>query len=183
MASVAEDMTEILATLRALEERMKALKAMLNPEKKVRKANPWILFNQRIDALMKENNTAFTSMGESKKFASSLKKEKPYAEWRDEDIVIRRTDWLVNILLVCPVCEENPQEDVQKHRDCIVEFATENKIQKNPVGAWMCAATLPRNNRTEVVSINETPSPPPRPRGRPRKQAAPDVELTLPGSM
>lgn len=186
MASVAEDMTQILATLRTLEDRMKALKAMLNPEKKVRKPNPWILFNQRIDTLMKENNTPFTSMGESKKFAASLKKEKPYAEWLDQDIVDRRTDWLVNILLACPVCEENPQEDVQKHRDCIVEFATENKVHKNPVGAWMCASTFPRHNRTEVTIVNEKASASARPRGPPKpKQPAPDTDtdVSLPGAM
>jgi hypothetical protein len=155
MASVAEDMTQILMTLRALEDRMKALKAMLNPVKKPRKANPWILFNQRINALMKENNTAFLRIGDAKKFASSLKKQKGYTEWTDPEIISERTDWLMDTLKACVVCEENPKDDVTQHRDCVVKFATEEKIHKNPVGAWLCASSAIRSTTTHITTVDE----------------------------
>lgn len=176
MASVAEDVTNILITLRALEDRMKALKAMLNPVKKDRKPNPWILFNQRINVLMKENSTPFTSIGDAKKFASSLKKQKAYGEWLDEEIHAERTDWLVGNLKACPVCEENPTGNIIGHRDCIVQFATAEGSSKNPVGAWMCAAGTVRSTTTEVRVVDEE-SPPKRGRGRPRKEL---VEVIVP---
>ena len=177
MASVAEDVTNILITLRALEDRMKALKAMLNPAKE-RKPNPWILFNKRIDALMKENNTPFTRIGEAKQFASSLKKQKAYAEWLDEEILAERTDWLAGVLKACPVCEENPIGNIHGHRDCIVQFATANEEAplKNPVGAWMCAAGTVRSTITEVRVVDEE-SPPKTGRGRTRKEP---VEVIVP---
>jgi hypothetical protein len=182
MASVAEDVTHILLTLRALETRMNTLKALLAPVKKERKPNAWILFTQRIDALMKENNTPFTNLGESKKFASSLKKQKPYAEWLDAEIITKRNDWLVDILLACPVCEENPKDDILKHRDCVVEFATKDGTPlKNPVGAWMCASTTVHGTVTEVVTIGVEVAP-----KRRRRRAQPtdaETEVSLPGSM
>jgi hypothetical protein len=186
MASVAEDVAHILSTLRALEDRMKALKALLAPPaKKERKPNAWVLFSQRIHALMKENNTPFTSLGESKKFASSLKKEKPYSEWLDAEIMRKRNDWLVDVLLACPVCEENPKEDILSHRDCIVEFATKDGPPiKNPVGAWMCASTTVQGRATEVITVGAevTPTAPKR-RGRRKAPADAETEVSLPGSM
>lgn len=180
MASVAEDMTQILLTLRSLEERMKGLKTILNPTKKERKPNPWILFNQRIDALMKENNTPFRNLGESKQFASSLKKQKAYEQWLDTDILAKRNDWLVEVLLACPVCDENPREDVMKHRECIVEYATRESVVKNPVGAWMCASSTLQRNITEVIAVEE----PVEKRGRGRRRKDPiEFETSLPGSL
>ena len=169
MASVAEDMTQILATLRALEDRMKTLKAMLTP--KERKPNPWILFNKRIDALMKENNTPFTTIGEAKKFASSLKKQKAY-EWADAEIISERTDWLMDTVKACPVCEENPKEDVTQHRECIIKFATDENIVKNPVGAWMCAAATVRSTITKVTVVDEARN------RRGRKPVEREVDMT-----
>lgn len=184
MASVAEDMTQILLTLRALEDRMKALKAMLNPVKKPRKANPWILFNQRIDALMKENNTPFARIAEAKKFASSLKNQKLYAEWTDAEIITERTNWLMDTVKACVVCEDNPKEDVSQHRDCIVKFATEEHIVKNPVGAWLCASSLLRTTVTEVTAVDEG-GPPKRRRSSQVKPPItdPQTDTSLPGAM
>ena len=166
MGSVAEDVTHILTTLRALEDRMKTLRAMLNTAKRERKPNEWILFNKRIDALMKENNTSFTRIGDAKKFASSLKKQKAYATWTNEEIINERTDWLMNTLQACVVCEENPKDDINQHRDCIVAFATQDAPVKNPVGAWMRASSTPRTTTTKVKVVNEMES-----------------ELSLPGSL
>jgi len=182
MASVGDDVAHILTTLRSLEDRMKALRAMLNPVKKERKPNPWILFNKRIDALMKENNTSFTSIGEAKQFASSLKKQKVYAEWLDEEILTERTDSLAETLKACPVCEENPVGNIAEHRDCIVQFATQDVPLKNPVGAWMCAAASVRSTVTEVTVVDETAQPK-RGRGRPRKQPVLETDVSLPGSL
>jgi hypothetical protein len=180
MSSVAEDVSNILATLRALEDRMKTLKAMLSPTSKERKPNPWILFTKRIDALLKENNVPFVNLGESKQFASSLKKQKAYPEWLDTEILAQRNDWLVDALLACPVCDENPREDAMKHRDCIVEFAKRENIEKNPIGAWMSAASIPQRNITEVTIIEDVR--PKRGRGRPRKEVV-ETETSLPGTV
>lgn len=179
MASVAEDISSILATLQALEERMKGLKALLAPEPRQRKPNPWILFTKRIDALLKENNVPFTALGESRKFAASLKKEKVYSAWTDADILAKRNAWLADALICCPVCEESPRNDVMKHRNCIIEFAEKEPGLKNPVGAWMCAASTVERDISEVIVITDD-SPPRRARGRPRKQE--EVEISLPGS-
>lgn len=184
MASVAEDMTQILLTLRALEDRMKALKAMLNPVKKARKPNTWILFNQRIDALMKDNNTPFPRIGEAKKFASSLKNQKAYADWTDADIISERTDWLMDTVKACVVCEENPKDDVTQHRDCVVKFATDEQIAKNPVGAWLCASSALRTTITEVTVMNEEGQP----KRRRSSQVKPPLseiqtDTSLPGAM
>jgi hypothetical protein len=181
MASVAEDVSSILSTLRALEERMKALKALLAPVRKERKPNSWILFTKRIDALLKENNVPFTALGESRSFASSLKKEKPYSDWSDADVLAKRNQWLADALLSCPVCEESPREDISTHRDCILEFAGKEPGLKNPVGAWMCAASTVKRTTTEVVVIADA-SPVRRTRGRPRKQE-PEAEISLPGCL
>jgi len=182
MASIAEDMTQILATLRALEDRMKGLKAMLNPVKKERKPNPWILFTQRIDALMKENNTPFARIGEAKKFASSLKKQKAYAEWTDAQIIQERTNWLMETVKACVVCEENPKDDVTQHRNCVVQFATEERIAKNPVGAWLCASSVLRSTPTEVTVVDEG-GPPKRRRSSQVKIARDEqTDLVLPGA-
>lgn len=183
MASIAEDMTQILVTLRALEDRMKALKAMLNPVKKPRKPNAWILFNQRIDTLMKENNTPFARIGEAKKFASSLKKQKAYTEWADAEIVRERTDWLMETVKACVICDENPKEDVTQHRDCIVKFATEEKVHKNPVGAWLCASSALRTTTTEITVVDEG-GPPKRRRSSQVKPPPRDeeIEVALPGA-
>ena len=183
MASVAEDMTQILATLRALEDRMKALKAMLNPVKKDRKPNPWILFNQRIDALMKENNTPFGRIGEAKKFAASLKNQKAYSEWTDAEIITERTNWLMDTVMACVVCEDNPKENVTQHRDCIVKFATEEHIVKNPVGAWLCASSSLRTTTTGVTVVDEG-GPPKRRRSSQVKVPRDDqTDTSLPGAM
>jgi hypothetical protein len=120
---------------------------------------------------MKENNTPFTSIGEAKKFASSLKKQKVY-EWTDAEILSERTDWLMETVKACPVCEENPKEDVAQHRDCIVKFATEENIVKNPVGAWMCAAATVRSTITKVTVIDESP------KRRGRKPVEREVDMT-----
>jgi hypothetical protein len=178
MASVAEDIAHILVTLRALEDRMKTLKAMLNPTKD-RKPNPWILFTKRIDALMKENNTPFIKMAESKQFASSLKKQKAYAEWLDEEILSERTDWLAGTLNACPVCEENPKDNIAGHTECIVAFAKQEEPLKNPVGAWMCAAASLRSTTTEVTVVDA----PRRRRGRPPALPAVETETSLPGGL
>jgi hypothetical protein len=164
MASVAEDVNQILLTLQALEERMKGLRAMLAP--KTRKANPWIVFSKRINALMKENNTPFTNMVEATQFVSSLKKQKGY-EWSDEEIMNERTDWLTGTLKSCIVCEQNPTESLFDHRDCIVKFAIEEGKAKNPVGAWMQASSSLRTTVTKVKMIEEAVS----------------EETTLPGSL
>ena len=132
---------------------MNALKKMITP-KAERKPNPWILFTKRIDALLKENNISFPHMADSKTFASALKKEKPYAEWLDAEIISKRHEWLAQMLVSCPVCEENPRDDVMKHRHCIVDFATGTSL-KNPVGAWMSAASTIRASMTEVKFVNE----------------------------
>jgi hypothetical protein len=182
MASVAEDITQILITLRALEDRMKTLKAMLKP-RNARKPNSWILFNQRIDALMKENNTPFPRVGEAKQFASSLKKQKAYSLWTDPEILAERTDWLMGTVKACVVCEENPKDDVTQHRDCIVQFATEENIVHNPVGAWLCASSALRSTTTQVTVVDEG-EPRRRGRGRPRilSTDAP-AESSLPGAL
>jgi hypothetical protein len=182
MASVAEDMTQILLTLRALEDRMKALKAILAPVKKARKPNPWILFTQRIDALMKENNTPFPRIGEAKKFASSLKKQKGYAEWTDPEIISERTEWLMETVKACVVCEDNPKEDIGQHRECIVKFATDEQIVKNPVGAWLCASSVLRTTTTGITVIDED-APPKRRRSSQVKVLRDDqTDLSLPGT-
>jgi hypothetical protein len=182
MASVAEDMTQILMTLRALEDRMKKLKAMMSPAK-VRKPNPWILFNQRIDALMKENNTPFTRIGDAKKFASSLKKEKAYTEWTDPEIIEERTEWLMDTLKACVVCEENPKENVTQHRHCVVKFATEEKIAKNPVGAWLCASATLRSTTTEITALDDEGLPKRRRASRAQLPIMDEqTELLLPGA-
>lgn len=154
MASVAEDVSHILMVLRSLEERMKALRLLIEPVKKERKPNQWILFNKRIDALMKENNTPFASVSESKKFAAALKNQKGY-DWADEDIMTERTESLMETLKACPICEENPHENVADHRDCIVKFATQEGPLKNPVGAWMRASSTLRATTTTVKVVNE----------------------------
>lgn len=184
MASIAEDMTQILLTLRALEDRMKALKAMLNPVKKERKPNAWILFNQRIDALMKENNTPFPGIGEAKKFASSLKKQKAYAEWSDTEIISERTDWLMETVKACVVCDENPKDNVTQHRHCIVQFATEKNVVNNPVGAWLCASSALRTTTTEITVVDEG-GPPKRRRSSQVKPPPRDeeIEVALPGAI
>jgi len=183
MASIGDEMTQILATLRALEERMKGLKAMLNPVKKERKPNPWILFTQRIDALMKENNTPFARMADTTKFASSLKKQKAYAEWTDAEITKERTDWLVENLKACVVCEENPKEDVTQHRDCIVRFATDEQIEKNPVGAWLCASSALRTTTTEITVVDEGAPPKRRRSSQVKVHTDEQTEMALPGTM
>lgn len=182
MASIAEDMTQILATLRALDERMKGLRAMLNPVKKERKPNPWILFTQRIDALMKENNTPFARIGDAKKFASSLKKQKAYADWTDAEILHERTDWLMETVKACVVCEENPKDDVTQHRDCVVQFATEEKVVKNPVGAWLCASSVLRSTPTEVTVLDENGQPKRRRSSQVKILRDDQTELVLPGA-
>ena len=160
MTSLTDDIESMLQTLQELEERMKELKKSVAVNKE-RKPNPWILFTKRIDALMKENNTPFKTIGESKQFASSLKKEKPYAEWLDAEIVAKRNDWLVEFLLACPVCNDHPTDDVMKHQKCIVEFATKDATpMKNPVGAWMCAVSTVRSRPTEVIFVDEETEPP-----------------------
>ena len=160
---------------------MKVLKGLLAPEPKQRKPNPWILCTKRIDVLLKENNVAFAALGESRTFAASLKKEKIYTDWTDAEILAKRNDWLVDVLLSCPICQESPQEDVSKHRDCIIEFAGKDPDLKNPVGAWMCAASTVQRKGTEVIVVEDEP-PTRRVRGRPRKQEA-EAEVSLPGSM
>lgn len=183
MASVAEDMTQILSTLRALEQRMKTLKEMLTPVKKERKPNAWILFTQRIKTLMIENNTPFTRVADTTKFASLLKKQKAYAEWTDAEIISERTDWLMETLKACAVCEENPKDNVEQHRDCIVTFATEENIVKNPVGAWLCASSALRTITTVITDVNEG-GPPKRRRSSQVKLPPRDeeIDLALPGS-
>lgn len=180
MASVAEDMTQILLTLRALEDRMKALKAMLTKEK--RKPNAWILFNQRVDALMKENNTPFPRIGEAKKFASSLKKQKAYSLWTDAEIIAERTDWLMETVKSCIVCEENPKEDINQHRDCIVKFATDEHIAKNPVGAWLRASSVLRTTTTDVTVVDEDGPPKRRRSSQVKPSMDAQTDTSLPGA-
>jgi len=89
-------------------------------------------------------------------------------------------------LLTCPVCDEHIQDNVGKHKECIIEFAS-NSTTKNAVSAWMCAAGVRRFPETEVVTIiEETSAPAKRGRGRgigrPCKVIETAPEPSLPGN-
>jgi hypothetical protein len=186
MDGVTQEIASILTTLRSLEDHMKILRKQISPQKKERKPNPWLLFNKRIATLMTENSLSFTSVGEAKKFAARLRKKKAYANWQDSELLEERTDWLMETLLTCPVCEEHIQDNVGKHKDCIVKFAS-NTTTQNAVSAWMCAAGVRRFPETEVVTIIEETSAPAkrgrgRGRGRPCKVIETAPEPSLPGN-
>ena len=63
------------------------------PEKPKRAPNAWIIFTQRVDALLKTHNVAGKAT-ENKQFASSLKNKKAYAEWKDEEILEEKATWV-----------------------------------------------------------------------------------------
>jgi ribosomal protein L29 len=62
--------------------------------------NPWILFTQRVEGLVRAVESAAEVPKESKmrtvvvkQFASDLKSRKPYEEWADEEIQAALADW------------------------------------------------------------------------------------------
>jgi hypothetical protein len=69
-------------------------------EPKKRAPNEWILFTKRVEALIRQKETA-DGVGKeakmktvvAKQFASHLKSQKAYAEWTDEDIVSALVGW------------------------------------------------------------------------------------------
>ena len=67
--------------------------ASVAPEKPKRAPNAWIIFTQRVDALLKANSVGGKAT-ENKQFASSLKNKKAYAEWKDEEILAEKATWV-----------------------------------------------------------------------------------------
>jgi hypothetical protein len=62
-------------------------------EKPKRALNSWIVFTQRVDALLKAHNVSGKAT-ENKQFASSLKAKKAYDEWNDEEILAEKASWV-----------------------------------------------------------------------------------------
>jgi hypothetical protein len=85
----------------------------------------WHDFNSRIDMLLKENEMPFKRVAEAKQFASKLKKEKPVADWTDEEILAEREEWAEDHKPVCPECKEDATDKPSDHRECIRNFADE----------------------------------------------------------
>ena len=54
----------------------------------------WHAFNERIDNLLKEASLTFKRVAEGKKFASHLKKLKPYDDWAAVEIMEEREKWV-----------------------------------------------------------------------------------------
>lgn len=54
----------------------------------------WHAFNERIDTLLKEASLTFKRVAEGKKFASHLKKLKPYDDWAAVEIMEEREKWV-----------------------------------------------------------------------------------------
>ena len=87
------------------------------PEKPKRAPNSWIVFTQRVDALLKAHSVAGKAT-ENKQFASSLKVKKAYSEWTDEEILAEKASW------VKPEKLEMPKGDLTDEVDKIMDEIT-----------------------------------------------------------
>jgi hypothetical protein len=81
------------------------------PEKPKRAPNSWIVFTQRVDALLKANNVAGKAT-ENKQFASSLKVKKAYSEWTDEEILAEKASWVKPEKLEMPKTDDDDASTV-----------------------------------------------------------------------
>ena len=86
-------------------------------EKPKRPLNSWIIFTQRVDALLKANNCS-SKATENKQFASSLKLKKVYSDWTEEQILAEKAIW------VKPEKLEMPKNDVYNEIDKIMDEIT-----------------------------------------------------------
>jgi len=100
-------------------------KASTAVEKPKRAPNAWILFNTRIDTLMKETEMTFKRVAEAKQFASKLKKEKAPADWTDDEILAARNEWAETHAILCPVCKIKVKDNPIQHNVCGRNFAEE----------------------------------------------------------
>jgi hypothetical protein len=86
-------------------------------DKPKRAPNSWIVFTQRVDALLKANNVSGKAT-ENKQFASSLKMKKVYSEWTDEEILAEKVSW------VKPEKPEKPETSITNDVDKIMDEIT-----------------------------------------------------------
>jgi hypothetical protein len=95
-------------------------------EKPKRAPNSWIVFTQRVDALLKTHNVS-SKATENKQFASSLKAKKAYDEWKDEEILAEKASW------VKPEKPEKPEvkaDNATSDADSVSGSETEAKPKK-----------------------------------------------------
>ena len=96
-----------MAAIASMEKQLEEMKAMLaNEEKNTtkkakkrdpglsrKKSNPWINFTQRVSKVLDDAEIKTGSAVAPKQFASSLKDQKPYDDWTDEDILEAWASW------------------------------------------------------------------------------------------
>ena len=127
----------------------------------------WHDFNSRIDTLLKENEMPFKRVAEAKQFASKLKKEKPVADWTNDEILAKREEWAEDHKPVCPECKEDATETPTQHRDCVRSFAEDYvKTGKGDV-AKAIAEWTKLSGVAEMIKADEEPAEKKKP-GRPK---------------
>lgn len=114
------------------------------PVKPKRAPNSWIIFTQRVDALLKAHNVSGKAT-ENKQFASSLKAKKAYDEWKDEEILAEKAGW------VKPEKPEAASTEPKGDSSMVVDNVTSD---------------------ADSVSGSETEATPKKKRGRPSKKTA-----------
>jgi len=127
----------------------------------------WHDFNSRIDMLLKENEMPFKRVAEAKQFASKLKKEKPVADWTDEEILAEREEWAEDHKPVCPECKEDATEAPSEHRDCVRSFAEEYVKAGKGDSTKAIAEWTKLSGIAEMIKADEEPAEKKKP-GRPK---------------
>ena len=139
---------DIVEAVIDLEKRFASLRTLINtlaPQKpkKARAENAWITFNKRVDALLTENARGFNGLGDAKKFAAHLKEKQSY-NWTDADILNERQAWDKAHPPSCSICHEDPTDNIDDHRACIIDYTRglieAGKKVPNPVETWMRAS-------------------------------------------
>ena len=125
----------------------------------------WHDFNARLDVLLKTNEMPFKRVAEAKQFASKLKKEKPVADWTDEEILAAREEWAEDHRPVCPTCKDDATENPSEHRECVRSFADEFMKAGKGDSAKAIAEWTKQSGITESVEPEEAEKKKP---GRPK---------------
>lgn len=137
----------------------------------------WHAFNERIDTLLKEASLTFKRVAEGKKFASHLKKLKPYDDWAAVEIMEEREKWVEPVVetKVTEVVSEGSSTEGSEKKAGRPKMTDEQKAAakvkrdaKKAAAAEAEAVTVTRSTTPSKPKLGATP-------GAPKKVAATKV--------